>query len=80
MRITVSTRLDVLQASEAAVSEDVRSVGIYRDHVIAAAAEFFEERDAEAAGLTGYPHHRNAFLGEEVVDYFERDIAGHVPS
>jgi hypothetical protein len=62
------------------VSEDVRSVGIYRDHVIAAAAEFFEERDAEAAGLTGYPHHRNAFLGEEVVDYFERDIAGHVPS
>jgi hypothetical protein len=70
-----------LHASKAAVSEYVGSVGIHGHHVVTAAAEFLEERNTEIAGLPGDPDHRNAFLSQEVVDYFERDtLGGHAPS
>src|SRR6266568_3651786 len=77
----IDGRLDVLQASETATPQDIGRVGIYRNHIVTAAAELFEERDAETFGFTGDSDHCNSFLGEEVVDRFQRQTwGGHVPS
>lgn len=73
--------LDVLQASKATPAQHIGSVGIHRNNIVPATAEFFEERDAEIVGFAGDPDHRNSFLSQEVIDRFQRhSLSCHVPS
>ncbi len=66
--------LDILQTSETAVALYIGNIGVYGNDIIATAAEFLEQQDAEAAGFPGDPDHRDSLLGQEVLDRFQRGI------
>jgi hypothetical protein len=70
--------LDVLHTGEAAVFTYAGCVRVYRNSVVAAAAEFVKKGDAEVLGVTRGAHHGNSFLGEEGLNGFERNVVrGH---
>ena len=65
---SIDLRVDVLQASEAVPALHIGGVRIYRNDIVAAAAELFKELDAEAAGFAGYPDRRNSLLSKEILN------------
>lgn len=69
---SIDRRLNVLQASEAVPTLYIRGVRIYRNDVVAAAAELFKELDAEASRFTRDPDHGNSLLSEEILNGFQR--------
>ncbi|HYU46040.1 MAG TPA: hypothetical protein VEK84_07665 [Terriglobales bacterium] len=64
-------RLDVLQASEASPPLHLRRVGIYGNHVIPMATEFFEQFYAEICRISRDPSHRDTFLSQEILNGFQ---------
>ena len=68
---SIDRRLNVLQASEAVPTLHIGSVRIDRNDVVASAAEFFKELDAEAARFAGDPDHGNSLLSEEILNGFQ---------
>jgi hypothetical protein len=52
------------------------SVRIHRNHVIAAPAKLFEQRGAEVSALARHSNHSDPFLGQEVLNGFERGTVG----
>src|SRR5450631_4817621 len=64
--------VDVLHASEAGPAEHIGSAGIDRNHVITAAAEFFEEHDAKVARFPRYADHGDPLLSEKVLNHIQK--------
>ena len=76
---SIDRRVDVLQASEAVPTLYIGGVRIYRNDVVAAAAELFKELDAEASRFAGYPDRGNSLLSEEILNGFQRKtLSGQV--